>query len=154
VQEDKVFKATIIFKFLDGSLQFLSGISLFFIKPQTIEKLIISLSQRELLEDPKDFFANAAIHLSQSISLNSKRFVTLYLIFHGIINITLAIGLWQRKHWAYLTAMIFLNALMAYQIYRINHTHSIALFFLTLLDAAVIWIIYRDYRLHFKRSLL
>lgn len=130
----RLFIISILFKAFDGFAQFVIGTLLFF--------------NTHLVQNAIEEFADRGIYISP----HTEHFARFYLLAHGMINMILALGLWKRKRWAYLWALIFLNILIAYQIVRISYTHSVTLFLLTLVDAGVIFIIYRDYKLHFKES--
>ena len=62
------------------------------------------------------------------------------------MNMGLAAGLLPGKLWAYPTALTVLGVFLGYQIYRLSHTHSLGLAFLSLLDLAILALIWRDYQ--------
>ncbi len=140
------FDVGIVLKGIDGLFELIGGILLIFINPRTLNKIIFWLTQHELSEDPKDFFANHLIHLAQTYSFNMQIFGSIYLLVHGIIKIFLIFSLWKRKLWAYPTAIIFFSIFAIYQIYRYIFNHSIWLIILTVLDVFVIGITYLEYR--------
>jgi len=52
---ERVFEVGILLKALDGLLEIAGGILLLFIKPELVNHLAATLTQREPAEDPRDF---------------------------------------------------------------------------------------------------
>ena len=69
-----------------------------------------------------------------------------YLLSHGVIKAVLIVGLLREKLWYYPVAIIVFVSFILYQLYRFNHTHSIWLLLITLLDIVVIWLTWHEYR--------
>ena len=80
-------------------------------------------------------------------SLASQEFYAFYLLGHGLIKLLLVIGLLRGKLWSYPASLAALGAFMAYQMYRYSYTHSPGLLVLTVFDAAVMWLIWQEWRL-------
>ncbi len=106
------------------------------------------VSQNELVEDPNDKFFNFLSHGFLNFSADAKKFIAIYLLVHGILNIFLAIQLYRQKHWAYLAMMATALIFVIYQIYRISVYHSLFLTFLTIFDAVFILLIWHEYKYH------
>jgi uncharacterized membrane protein len=87
----------VIYKFVLGMAEFVSGIVLWFFG-QKIYQLYQTGILKELSEDPHDLLAN----FSQSIIPNlftHNTFLIVYLILLGFVKIAGAIGLIYRKNW-------------------------------------------------------
>jgi uncharacterized membrane protein len=69
-----------------------------------------------------------------------------YLLSHGLVKIVLVAALLRNKLWAYPWMIVFLIAFIAYQVYRMTFAPSIGLVALTIFDAFVAWLTYREYR--------
>ena len=141
---DKLFKAGLIWKGIEGVFQIVLGFVL--LVTGGIFALAVKLSQHELIEDPKDKIANWFIGLAGHFSASTQAFIAIYILIHGIVKIFLSISLWKNKKWAYPFAIVMLGLLALYQIYRITHTHSIILGILTIIDFGVIWIIWKEWK--------
>lgn len=81
-----VFDLGMVIKGIDGVLQVIGGFVLLFLKPETINQLIIHLTQYELVEDPNDKIANYILHIGH-LSAGSTKFATLFLLSHDLIKI-------------------------------------------------------------------
>lgn len=96
-----LFELGVSLKFLDGVLEVVGGIVLFFSTPQSLGRLATILLTSELLEDPKDLVANTLMHAVQRLSTNAQVFAGIYLLVHGVVKVGLVIALWTKKLWAY-----------------------------------------------------
>lgn len=140
------FEIGIIFKGIDGLLEIAGGILIFYLKPETVSKIIITLTQHELSQDPKDFIAGRFLKFAHNYSVGSAAFGSVFLLSHGIIKLALIVALWRRKLWAYPTAIVFFSAFAVYQMYRFSLSPSFGMIFLTILDILVIWLTVLEYR--------
>jgi len=122
-------------------------VGLAFVSAGTITKLIVSLVQEELREDPHDIIANYLFTFAQQLSVKTKTFAALYLLSHGVVKLILVAELLREKLWAYPASLVVLGLFIAYQAYRFTLTHSLGLIALTLFDLLVIVLIWHEYRL-------
>lgn len=90
--EDQAFKVSVILKGIDGIFEIIGGAIIPFIKPETINKLAIFLTQHELNRDPNDIIANYILRTATKITGNSEVFGSVYLVSHGVIKVFW----WQR----------------------------------------------------------
>lgn len=143
---DKAFEYGIILKGIDGLLELIAGILLFFVTPSAIQGFIGVITQKELLEDPHDLIANFLIHSSAHITTGATMFAIIYLLVHAGVKLTAVIGLLRNKMWAYPFSFITLGILLIYQIYSIFEKGSIGMILLTVFDIVIIWLIWREYK--------
>ena len=141
-----LFKIGVWSKGIDGALEVIAGFALLFTTPASLRHLIDWLTQGELQEDPTDFVANHLVDFFHQLSISTKHFASAYLLVYGITKIGLAAGLLRGKLWSYPTALVVLGIFLCYQIYRFSHNHSIGLAFLSVIDLAVLVLIWRDYK--------
>ena len=146
-----LFKIGIIIKGIDGLLELIGGFILISIKSDSITKIIQSIFQHEIAQDPTDLIANYFIQLSHNLSISTISFAAIYLIIHGSIKIGLFSGLWFKKLWAYPLAGILLSLFVIYQSIRFFNTYSVFLLFLTLVDILIIVLLRFEYK-RLKRS--
>ena len=142
---DQAFLVGIVLKGLDGVLEVVGGLLLLLVTPATIDRVTRALTQHELSEDPHDFIANHLLHAAGSLTGGSVRFGAAYLLTHGLVKIVLVGALLRNKLWAYPWMIVFLMAFIAYQVYRMTFAPSIGLAGLTVFDAVVAWLTYREY---------
>jgi uncharacterized membrane protein len=140
----RLFELAIFFKGVDGLLETAGGLLILFVPLHSLDTWVRWLVAHELIGS-HDFLADAAEHLLDSVSLDSKRFASVYLIGHGLIKIFLVYALWREKLWAFPAALWFIALFVVYQLYRFTHTYSIALLIFALLDVLVAWFIWREY---------
>jgi uncharacterized membrane protein len=148
---DRIFEIGVLIKALFGFFELCGGI-LFAISGQKImNSFIIAMAEQEILTDPNDFVANYLVKLSNDFSLGTQIFASSYLIFHGIVNIFLAVFLLKGRIWAYPAAILLFGIFLIYQIYRYLNNFSFMLLFLIVFDIIVISVIFFEYGRHKKR---
>jgi uncharacterized membrane protein len=143
---DTAFRITIWLKGLDGVLEIAGGIILVAITPHRINQIAQSLTQNELARDPHDWFANHILHSAGQLSHGGRIFAGIYLLAHGVAKVALVIALLRDKLWAYPAFIVLLGAFIVYQLYRLTYRFTIGLTLLTLFDAFVVWLTWREYR--------
>lgn len=144
---DKTFKIGLVLKGLDGILEVAGGVLLLILNPSSLEHIVRSLTAEELSEDPHDLIANYLLHTTSHLGSGVTLFDAIYLLSHGIAKIVLVALVLRNKLWAYPWLIALLLAFIGYQIYRIAWVHfSIGLTALTVFDAALTWLTWREYR--------
>lgn len=148
----KLFALGVVAKGFNGVWETASGLLVLFLNKATLSGWFYRISRNELLEDPNDKFIGFLAGLMENFSVDAKTFAALYLLFHGLLNIFLAIQLRRDRHWAYLATITTMSVAMTYQIYRIFLFHSQILAWVTVFDALFIILIWHEYRFHRKES--
>ena len=97
---DKIFEGGIILKGVTGGLEFLGGLFLFFVDPATIHRFLTFITQREIVEDSHDKFANLLLNSTQHFNAGNKTFAIAYLWLHASIKLIAVIGILRNKLWA------------------------------------------------------
>ena len=144
---DKTFKIGLVLKGLDGVLEVVGGILLLFLSPDAIEHLVRMLTAHELSEDPHDLVARYLLHTTAHLNHGTTLFGAIYLLSHGIAKIVLVALVLRDKLWAYPWLIGLLLAFIAYQLYQITAVHfSAGLTALTVFDAVLVWLTWREYR--------
>jgi uncharacterized membrane protein len=147
---DDTFKVSITLKGIDGALEIVGGAVLLFVRPTTLDQLARSLTQHELAQDPHDFLARHVLHSAGQLTHGSTLFAAVYLLSHGIAKVVLVVALLRDQLWAYPATIVLLGAFIAYQLYRLSYRVTLGLTLLTIFDAFVVWLTWREYRI--KRS--
>ncbi|HZI32646.1 MAG TPA: DUF2127 domain-containing protein [Candidatus Binatia bacterium] len=141
-----LFKIGVVIKGIDGALEAIAGVALCFTSTAALRDLVDWLTQGELQEDPDDFIANQLVNFFHNLSINTEHLAAVYLITYGVTKVGLVIGLLRGKLWAYPSALVILGLFLCYQIYRFSYNHSVGLAFVSLLDLAILVVIWRDYQ--------
>lgn len=140
------FRAGITLKGIDGILEVIGGVLLWFVNPRSMDRLLRVLFEHELSRDPRDWFATHVLHAAGHLTGEGKTFATIYLVSHGLAKVVLVTALWLNELWAYPPCIAIFSAFCVYQVYRFSHTHSITLLVLTIFDLVIIWLTWREYQ--------
>ena len=143
----QAFQVSVLLKGAHALIECAGGISFALISTSTIRDLVNTLTQEELIEDPKDFFATHLLSMAQQFSVGTKQFYAFYLLSHGAVKLLLVAGLLRNKLWSYPASLVVLGLFVAYQLYRFSYTHGIGLIALTLFDIVVMGLIWHEYKL-------
>jgi uncharacterized membrane protein len=144
---DKTFKIGLVLKGLDGVLEVIGGILLLFLSPHAIEHIVRMLTAHELREDPHDLIARYLLHTASRLTTRTTLFGAIYLLSHGAAKIVLVVLVLRDKLWAYPWLIGLLLAFIAYQLYQIIAVHfSVGLTALTIFDAVLVWLTWREYQ--------
>lgn len=143
---DRTFEVAIILKGLDGVLEVAGGLTLLVVSPATINRVVTTLTQHELSQDPHDFVATHLVNSAHGLTRGSVLFASLYLLSHGAVKIVLVAALLRNRLWAYPWMIAFLVLFIVYQVYRMTLAPSAGLAALTAFDLFVVWLTYREYQ--------
>lgn len=144
---DRTFDISIILKGVDGVIEVIGGILLLVVSTDSLNTLAVRLTRAELSQDPHDFIAHHLLRLTADLH-HTQTFGAIYLLSHGAVKIVLVAALLRQQRWAYPAMLVFLVVFIGYQCYRMVYTPSIALALLTLFDAFVVWLTWRELQLH------
>ena len=143
---DQTFEVGIILKGLDGALEVIGGLLLLVVSPATIARLVTSLTQHELSEDPRDLLATHLLKTAHGLTGSALLFGAVYLLSHGAVKVVLVAALLKNELWAYPWMIVFLGVFIVYQVYRLSLKPSVGLTALTVFDAVIAGLTYREYR--------
>jgi uncharacterized membrane protein len=115
------------------------------VTPETINRLVTTLTQHELSEDPHDVVANFLVDSSHRLTGSGVAFAAAYLLAHGVVKVVLVTALLRNQLWAYPWTIVVLIAFVVYQLYRIALHATVGLIALTVFDLAIIWLTWREY---------
>ncbi len=143
---DLLFNAGLLIKAISAFIEVSAGFLAMFATQHFILHSLAFFTQDELIEDPKDGFANYIMHSVNHFTSGGKLFVVSYLLSHGLVKLLLVIGLYMKKLWAYPLSLAVLGLFIAYQVHRYFITHSVLLVILTIFDVFIMWLIWKEYR--------
>jgi uncharacterized membrane protein len=145
------FRTAITVKGIDGLLEAVGGVLLWFIKPESLGGTLQEIFEHELSRDGHDFIAAHLLHASEKFAHSDPLFASIYLLSHGLIKAMLSALLWMNELWAYPLAIGVFSAFSVYQVYRFTHTHSITLLLLTVFDLLIVYLTWEEYRVEKSR---
>lgn len=143
---DKFYEVGIIIKGIDGAIELIGGLLILLIPRTDILHITSSLTQNELSNDPHDFFANHIVRAGHALAGGSHWFAALFLLTHGIVKVGLVTALLLQKLWAYPWALGALSLFLVYQIYLLAVRPTLSMWFLSILDAVIIWLVWREWQ--------
>jgi uncharacterized membrane protein len=143
---DRAFQIGIIAKGLNGLAELVGGLLLLFATPGSIHHLVVVLTQGELSEDPNDVIARYLLHTADGLTGSAVLFGAAYLLLHGAVKVVLVIALLLNKLWAYPCLIVVLLIFIGYQLYRIALDPTAGLIALTVFDAVIVTLTWREYR--------
>ena len=145
---DRIFVISLILKGIDGVLELIGGVLLLVIPADKIGTFAQLITQHELAEDPDDLIANAIRHAAGGLSASATLFGAIYLLLHGIVKVVLVWAVLRNQLWAYPWMIGFLLVFIGFQCYQLVVGFSWGLLALTVFDAFVVWLTWREYGFH------
>jgi len=137
-----------VLKGVYGAGEVIAGIFLGFVTPSILQQWASILTQERLSHDPDDFLSNALSHLVSGLTTSAVLFAAIYLVVHGLVKIGLLGAVMTRRFRLYPWAIAILVAFMGYQVYELVVAFSAGLLVLTVFDAAIVLLTYREFRHH------
>src|SRR5580704_1268384 len=123
----QIFQASVLIKGAVAVIECAAGVAFALVSTSSIKNLVDMLTQEELIENPKDFYA-------------------FYLFSHGLVKLLLVIGLLRNKLWSYPASLIILGLFIVYQLYRFSYTHGAGLIVLSVFDIFMMGLIWHEYQ--------
>ena len=143
---DRVFRAGMVLKALDGVLEVVGGAVLLFVSPAQLQHFVRGLTAHELTQDPNDFIARHLLHSVAHLNRGTTLFGAAYLLSHGLVKVVLVVFVLLDRLWAYPWLIAFLLAFIVYQLYRLVLHPTAGLTGLTVFDSVLVWLTWREYR--------
>lgn len=143
---NRTFKVAVALKGLDGLLEVVIGAALLLVSPSQIKGIVRALTRHELAQDPTDFVARHLLQSANAFSPHASLYGAIYLLAHGVAKVVLVVLVLRNKLWAYPWMIALLLGFIAYQLYQLTSKLSVAIIALTLFDALVVFLTWREYR--------
>ncbi len=143
---DKTYEIGIILKGIDGVLELIGGILVLVLSPGTILSITNFFTQETLEKNPHNFFANHIDKVGHHLASGQTTFAALFLLTHGLVKVVLVTCLLLNKLWAYPWALGVLGLFLVYQVYLLITRPTFGMAFLTVIDAVIIWLVYREWQ--------
>lgn len=144
---DRWFTISVFLKGLISFFEIVVGVAVLLIPPDEVVGFLVDMSQDALADNPHAFFATHSLHALQHLPPLAQGFIAAYLISRGLIKLLLVIALLKNKLWAYPASLAVLGLFVLYQLIEIAKAHSPVVILLTVFDLAVMWFIWREYKM-------
>jgi uncharacterized membrane protein len=139
------FRTGITLKGIDGLLEAIGGVLLWFINPGQLGTTLQTIFEHELLRDPHDILARHLLHTSERIAQSDPLFASIFLLCHGLMKVVLSLLLWMNKLWAYPLAIVCFSAFAVFGIFRYVHTHATLLMVIAVFDLLIVYLTWEEY---------
>jgi uncharacterized membrane protein len=142
----RLFQLGIWIKGIDGLLETAGGILLLVVSLQALNSYIIALTQNEIREDSGDLIADVLRHAAHHMTERSKLTAGAYLLGNGVVKVFLAACILRGKLWCYPIGIAVITLFILLQFARLSFHFSWPLFWGTMMDGAIVLLIWREYR--------
>jgi uncharacterized membrane protein len=152
---DRAFEIGLLFKAIDGLIETISGIIFLFIKPETITRIVHSLTAHRLSHNPHDFVATHIVNWARDFTKGAAIFAALYLLAHGVIKLILVVEILREHLWAYAGLIVVTSGFIVYQVIEIIIKPRFSFIALTIFDVFIVWLTVIEYgrqREHFAHK--
>lgn len=146
-----LFHISMWWKILYGSIRIIIGVILLNLIGTPFIDIFSSLMSHEVATDPNDPLYQFVYNILENHSFTVTYFVSIYLLFWGVIDIVFSVLLLRHKLWAFPFSIVMMGMFTTYEIYRVIHTKSLILLSLILLSLGIMYLIYNEYRILEKK---
>jgi uncharacterized membrane protein len=143
---DKIYEIGIVIKGIDGLLELGGGLLVILLSPSSINGITRFLTENALQKDPHNFIAGHIAKSGAHLASGHNFFAAAFLLTHGLVKVVLVICLFLNKLWAYPWSLVILSLFLIYQIYQLITSPTFGMAFLSVLDAIIIFLIYREWQ--------
>ena len=141
-----LFIISILLKGFYAVLELAAGIALFFSSPDYLAQFVRFMFHNRLVADPNDPLATFALHQLQDFDVTRHTFVSIYLMLHGLVKVGVVAGLYSERLWAFPVGLAALGIFIIYQMQRYAHTHAPLLLIISILDAFIMLLVWREWQ--------
>ena len=122
------------------------GLTLLISPPGVLTLFIHFMFHNRLVADPNDPLATFALHQLHDFDMTRHTFVALYLMLHGLVKMGVVAGLYSERLWAFPIGLTALGIFIAYQMERYFATHAPLLLVISIFDAFIMVLAWREYQ--------
>ncbi|PIN93228.1 hypothetical protein COU54_03830 [Candidatus Pacearchaeota archaeon CG10_big_fil_rev_8_21_14_0_10_31_24] len=144
------FKIVVTLKFIHAIIELLLGTALLLLTHKFISEIIVILVKERFVGDPDFFISQYISQFGIDFSLSIKLFFAVYLIIHGLVNISMVYGVIKKPSLAYPISLIVFIGFLIYQIYDYIFTGSLWMLGIIIFDILFIILLFYEYGVHLK----
>jgi uncharacterized membrane protein len=144
---DVAYTIGVIVKGIDGAIEFVVGV-LLLVAPALVH-LVMAAAAAEVREghtSASRFIADYVARLDSQLARSGLAFLIAFLVVHGVVKLVLVYCLLRKFHRIYPIALAVLALFLVYQVYAFITGPSIGMAVFAVLDALIIFFVYREYR--------
>jgi len=143
---DRLLRAALFLKGLDGAFELLAGTALAVVGPRELGALARRVVEHHLLGSPRGALAERFAAGEAALSGGDRPFAVVYLTLHGLLKLGLVVALLREVRPAYPVAVAVLVVFVVYEVYGAVRTGSWALWVAAALDLVIAALVVREYR--------
>jgi len=150
-----IFDIGIIIKGIDGLAELIGGLVLL-ISPHLVHTTLVAIGVEagRSTGHVHHFVAQYVARLDDQLAASGLVFLIIFLLTHGIVKIALVVCLLKKIIRAYPIALAILGAFLVYQVYVFVRGPSVSMAIFCLLDAVIIWLVWREYKLLLREKVV
>lgn len=142
---DKTYEVGIILKGIDGVLELIGAAALLFIPGHYFHAFSHWITELEAGSSHQGFISTHITRFGEELANGRHVFAILFLLTHGLVKVVLVVCLLRNKLWAYPFGLVALTLFLVYQLYEMAIRPTFGMGFLTVLDAIIIWLVWREW---------
>lgn len=143
---DVVFLYGVVTKGIDGFAETVVGIPLLFLAPTQVQRIVGTLTDGTLDAHPHNWLASWLMRMASDLTSSGILIGAAYLLFHGVLKLAIVVALATNKRRVYPWAIAALGAFLVVQVIQLALAPSIGLVLMSILDALIIAITWREWR--------
>jgi uncharacterized membrane protein len=143
---DRLLRAALFLKGLDGAVELLAGLALLAVGARPLDAVTRRAVEHHLLGSPHGALAERFATGEAALSGGDRTFAIVYLTLHGLVKIGLVVALLREVLPAYPVAGGVLGVFCACEVYRAVDRGSWSMWAAAALDLALIVLLLREYR--------
>jgi uncharacterized membrane protein len=143
---DSAFLLGVASKAIDGFAELVVALPLLVLRPGQISALAQAATAHELAQDPDDLLANLVMHGAAGLTASGSVLAAVYLLVHGVVKLGIVVALFRGSRRVYPWAIAAIGAFLVLQVVQLVLTPSVGIGVLTVLDAIVLWLTWREWR--------
>lgn len=144
--EERLFNIGMKWRIGYGFFRILLGLALLKVVGTPLIEVVSTLMKHELVEDPSDILYSFITNVLTNHPLYVTYFLALYFIFWGVLDVVLSYNLIKHRLWAFPASFVLVSLFVMYEAIRFSYTYSFILLGVILLDAIILWLIWREYK--------
>lgn len=143
-----IYDTGIIIKGIDGLVELITGV-LLLVAPNLIHAILTATAGRAATAHNHfyHFIGDYIARLDKELAASGVAFLVIFLITHGVVKLVLVYCLLKKIVKVYPAALAVLGAFLVYQVYVFIQTPTIGMAAFCLLDAGIILLVWREYKM-------
>ncbi|PPL18743.1 DUF2127 domain-containing protein [Microterricola pindariensis] len=140
------FRIGLALKGIDGLVELLTGL-LLWLAPEVLRSLAATVANTPDNDSAADrLVEHWAGRLASDLASGAHVAVIVFLLSHGIVKLALVYCLLRDYRWVYRPALLILGLFALYQLVVLLEAPTLGTGLLFLLDAVIIWLVWREWR--------